>query len=322
MTILILSSEADVHAVRVGNELAKLEADYTILSFDQLIFGGDFQAVFERSWKMTYSPRGELAGRLDLSKLRAIWFRRPGEIKSKHLAADWVASMVNHESKLGLSGLFAEGSQLCVNNFFAQEQARLKSYQLKKALEAGLSVPKTLLTNDPKAVREFYEQVSGEMIYKLIDERSFASIPANEPARTIPVVSFEESDLNYLDQVTKSLHLFQEKIQKGFDLRICVLDQQIYAAKIEPVAGNIDWRLDPNPKISIIDIEELKPGLTRQIFSLLKSMDLIFASLDFVVDYSGEVYFLEVNPQGQFLFIEDALGYPISKQLATILAAS
>ena len=48
-------------------------------------------------------------------------------------------------------------------------------------------------------------------------------------------------------------------------------------------------------------------------------MGLSFACYDFIVDDDDQVYFLEVNSAGQWMWLEDELGLPISNRIAKIL---
>jgi D-alanine-D-alanine ligase-like ATP-grasp enzyme len=44
--------------------------------------------------------------------------------------------------------------------------------------------------------------------------------------------------------------------------------------------------------------------------------------VDFRIDHHGRYVFLEVNPQGQFRYVEIQTGMPISRALACFLASA
>jgi glutathione synthase/RimK-type ligase-like ATP-grasp enzyme len=52
----------------------------------------------------------------------------------------------------------------------------------------------------------------------------------------------------------------------------------------------------------------------------MAKMGLVYAALDFVVDPDGVWTFLEINAGGQFGWIEDETGAPLTAQLTDLLA--
>jgi glutathione synthase/RimK-type ligase-like ATP-grasp enzyme len=58
-----------------------------------------------------------------------------------------------------------------------------------------------------------------------------------------------------------------------------------------------------------------------QILTLQRRLGLIYSAFDLVRTPQGEYVFLETNPFGQWLWIEDLTGLPISKAIADFLAA-
>jgi D-alanine-D-alanine ligase-like ATP-grasp enzyme len=51
----------------------------------------------------------------------------------------------------------------------------------------------------------------------------------------------------------------------------------------------------------------------------MDSFSLVYGALDFVITPDGEWVFLEINPTGQYGFIEHATGAPLTAQLADLL---
>ena len=69
-------------------------------------------------------------------------------------------------------------------------------------------------------------------------------------------------------------------------------------------AGKVDWRAIPAGQMSI-EPYILPHSLEEQIRSFMHKMGLVFGSFDFVVSEDHDYIFLEVNEQGQFLWMED-----------------
>lgn len=81
--------------------------------------------------------------------------------------------------------------------------------------------------------------------------------------------------------------------------------------------GYVDYRTDyDNLTYELVDLpEQVTTGIQR----LMSRFGLIFGALDFVITPHGEWVFLEINPTGQYGFIEHATGAPLSAQLADLL---
>jgi pyruvate carboxylase len=56
------------------------------------------------------------------------------------------------------------------------------------------------------------------------------------------------------------------------------------------------------------------------VTGLMRSLGLRFGALDFLVTPEGEWVFLEVNPNGQRAFVEQATGLPIAAAIAGALS--
>jgi glutathione synthase/RimK-type ligase-like ATP-grasp enzyme len=128
-------------------------------------------------------------------------------------------------------------------------------------------------------------------------------------------------DLNYLEQVRLGMHLFQERVDKVSDIRATVVGDQIFACEIasQDQGELLDWRLKSNlPMKEYIVSKELK----QRCLLLMDKLGLTFGALDFCKTPDDRLIFLEVNPNGQYLWIEQALDMPISLELAKLLAGS
>jgi D-alanine-D-alanine ligase-like ATP-grasp enzyme len=52
----------------------------------------------------------------------------------------------------------------------------------------------------------------------------------------------------------------------------------------------------------------------------MSTLGLAYGAIDFRVDPGGQIYFLEVNPAGQFLYLQARVDIPIVEALAALLA--
>lgn len=92
-------------------------------------------------------------------------------------------------------------------------------------------------------------------------------------------------------------------------MRVTCFGSYISAIKIDSQKsqfGEVDWRKIPVGDLELSEVE-LPSNLKSQIISYMKKMNIVFGCFDFIVTHKDEIIFLEVNEQGQFLWIEDLL---------------
>lgn len=65
----------------------------------------------------------------------------------------------------------------------------------------------------------------------------------------------------------------------------------------------------------------LPMDLEQKCIALVKTLGLIFGCIDMIITPNNEYVFLEINPNGQWLWIEQLTGLPIAKALAELLIA-
>ena len=138
-------------------------------------------------------------------------------------------------------------------------------------------------------------------------------------AYTVPVT---EDQLPDDDVVRLCPGIFQPFLQKSFEIRIACLGDLLVAARINSQTDDraaTDWRAGQMH----IEMEpyELPAEVAAGCRRLLRDLGLAHASIDFIVDPDGEHVFLEVNPQGQFLFLETRAGLPMLDMFSEFLVA-
>jgi glutathione synthase/RimK-type ligase-like ATP-grasp enzyme len=177
------------------------------------------------------------------------------------------------------------------------------------AQRIGLDIPKTIMSNDPNHIRNFWESLDGRCIYK-----PFAS----------PIWTFSETrlltkeDLEDLDKLHYAPIIVQEKIEKGTDVRVNIFGEAIFAASVKThvPAAELDWRIDLTAKWEEHNLPDV---IERQLISLLNNLSLHYGCIDLRQQPDGTYRFFEVNPSGQFLFVEIDTGQPLLRSLAKLL---
>jgi glutathione synthase/RimK-type ligase-like ATP-grasp enzyme len=168
-----------------------------------------------------------------------------------------------------------------------------------------------LITNDPDAARIFID-ASG---YRNVICKSFAATEVEW--RETRLLTQEE--LARLDNVRYAPVIFQEYIAAVYDVRVTVVGEKMFAAAIysQETDYPVDFRMDiANARIEAV---ELPDDVQRQIRELMSRLDLVYGAIDLRLTPDGDHVFLEINPAGQWLFVEHASQQPITAALARLL---
>lgn len=244
-----------------------------------------------------------------LEHVRAVYWRRPTWPAFEDLeAADarWAAAQVRY----GLGGtLYALEGPLWVNLPTREAAADYKPRQLAAAQRLGFTVPPTLVTNNVDEAREFITS-HGQVIYKTLRWTPYDrdGIGLTSWAE---VVAADELD----ETITMVPHLFQARVDKVADLRVLVVGRRVFTVRID--SGLLDWRKDYAAlTYSVVDL----PGrVEKALLAYLGHFGLISGSFDLAVDRDGEPIWLELNPNGQWGWLEERTGQPMAAAFADLL---
>ena len=306
--IVVASHDGDDHASRVRVELdGRGHAA-------QLVDTGAFPLA--TTLTLTYGPTREtllgLDGRtIDLAEVGVVWWRRPQPYTlDPHLAPD-TATFAYSESHEAMSGMWHSLDAAWVNPPREDESAHHKPLQLAIASEIGLAVPRTMITNDPTAARSFIDEVGGgQAVYKTF-------IATEQHWRETRLLRPEELDL--LDAVRLAPVIFQEYVPATADIRATVVGDTVLAAAITPAPGGyeVDYRMDLAG--ARFEPTTLPADLCVTLRALLDRLGLVYGAIDLRRTPDDEYVFLEVNPAGEWLFVEDRTGLPITATMADLL---
>jgi hypothetical protein len=117
--------------------------------------------------------------------------------------------------------------------------------------------------------------------------------------------------------------IVQAYVPKRVELRITVVGSEIFACEIHSQVTNRtkhDWRhydLAHTPH----SVHDLPPEVGARCRHLVTAFGLCYGAIDMILTPDGRYVFLEINPTGQFGWIEDLTGFPISAAIVQLLAA-
>jgi glutathione synthase/RimK-type ligase-like ATP-grasp enzyme len=305
--ILILSNPEDAHARHIANRLR--QSGKSVVCFPRSDFGnGASVSFYPELCQGTITLRD--GTKISSSDVSAVWYRRPGPVEINPSITDELdRSFASNEWGETLDALFMSAARHVVNPPFRQ-RAATKPLQLAAARRAGLPVPETLITNAEKEALAFASRHNSAVIHKAI------SAPVH---RFVDTRLWDDEAVRHLADLPLCPTILQERVIGPVDIRVTVVGKQLFCARIETARGRaeIDSRLDPDAPCLPCEIPS---DVEAAIHRLMDDLGLVFGAIDLKLTDTGEHVFLEVNPQGQFLYIELRTGLPISDALTEFLA--
>ncbi|MFJ8795869.1 ATP-grasp ribosomal peptide maturase [Streptomyces sp. NPDC102462] len=259
---------------------------------------------------------GELATAhrtVDLSRVGAVYYRAPGAFQFPDGMTGPEERFAAAQARAGLGGVLCALGCRWVNHPTFMARAEYKPVQLEAARACGLRIPPTLITNRPDAVRQFAAAVPGPLICKPV-----ASPVLIEGSRlkTVYTRRLDPEDLTDLRGIETTAHLFQAWIDKSHEVRLTVVGSRMFATEVHAGsdAAREDWRSDYGSLTYTTTTVPTDVGAGMSL--LMDQLHLAYGAADFVVDPSGRWWFLEVNPCGQWDWIQGATGQPIAAAIA------
>ena len=259
-------------------------------------------------------------GEFDLSEVGAVWHRR---LNLGARIPQTLDRQLRHasltETRAAAQGMLASLKAFRVDPVQHIRHAENKQLQLCVAREVGLDTPRTLTTNDPATVRAFAAECEGGMVTKMLS--SFAVYEGGQElvVFTNPVHGEDLADLSGLSLCPAT---FQEAVPKALELRATVVGRRVLTASIDSQSSQRaanDWRRDGLRMIQEWKPYELPREVEAKIMRLMDYFVLNYGAIDLIVTPDGRHVFLEVNPVGEFFWLQLHAGLPVSETIADVL---
>ena len=310
--ILVISHHRDEHAQAVMVELSRRGAATRLLDLSRFPLELCLTMHYDGSSGTRFQLGCDGQGEIDLADCGAVWWRRPQQpTVAGAVVRPAYQNFAVSESHEALHGLWQSLDAFWINEPARDVVASRKAYQLKLAMDAGLEIPRTLVSNCREAVRAFVEEVGvGKVIYK-----AFSATEQDWRETRL----LREEELGKIDNVKYAPVIFQSYIEADVDLRITVVGDQIFPAAIhsQETSYKVDFRMDIGK--ARVEAAELPADVEDKLLKLMRTLGLTYGAIDMRRRPDGSHVFLEVNPAGQWLFIERLTGQKITEALASLL---
>lgn len=314
--VLIITNKSDVTSDFIVKELKQRKIDFFRFNTEELTKSCFITLDFAKDSFVIHDKITNKKN--ELREFSSVYFRRPElpTVNDSDLTTG-EETFLKNEIAYTLEGVYKIiRNAYWVSPLFSIRQAENKIYQLDVAKSIGFVIPESIVTNDYDEFIHFYERNDRNCIIKpiksgLIKDKTGSKVIFTNSLSDIPISKKEfEMSPNYI----------QKRIQKKGDIRVTMVGDKIFATFIHSQDENqtkTDWRRGEN-ELKHTRIE-LPDSINDKCNELMSKLNLRFGAIDLIMDEAGQFTFLEINPNGQWAWIERQTGYKISTEIVNLL---
>ncbi|WP_299617793.1 grasp-with-spasm system ATP-grasp peptide maturase [uncultured Tenacibaculum sp.] len=317
MILILSTSELETSTDEVIVWLKKFNADFIRLNGDDIIDSFHFKFI---DFKPVFYVEDKINDRIISSEeITTVWYRRKIN-KVYDAVCNLVPNNINEfRSILGINTYhynemlsFYEIIEFTLKNVVwinKPMQRYNKLDVLNRAIKYGIKVPQSFIQNTaPLPVEKFITKPTTE-VRVFNDDFNYYSMYTSEPK---------------LKKEVFFPSLFQEKIEKEYEVRSFYLDGDFYSIAIfsqQNSKTKIDYRnifygSDDEHSFYNNCIYKLPEDIEQKLKKLMIDLDMKSGSIDLIRGIDGEYYFLEINPVGQFGNVSDVGKFNLEKIIA------
>lgn len=262
--------------------------------------------------------------------LDVVWFRKffNPDIKNQfaeHISDETDANvLIDHNKSEFSAGMHAIFDSWMVNKKslggkITKQPSKME--MLIAAKEIGIEIPNTLIANNKFCLEQFVKENKKVVTKAIKNGELFEKKDLNSNNKSYACMYTEQLDDNLIKKIPDKffLSLFQEALDKAFEIRTFYLDGKTYSSAIFSQSDNqtnVDFRMYNKKKPNRTVPYKLPRILDVKIKKLMSSLGLKTGSLDFIKTKEGKIVFLEVNPWGQYGMVSGPCNYFLDKKIA------
>jgi len=237
----------------------------------------------------------------------SVWYRRPERLRLTSAAPSPETEFTLDEWSAALEGFFAHiPLERWMNHPAREAVASHKLHQLTQAAALGFTVPDTLVTQEPEELREFFTRHDGRVIAKPM-ANGHIERKGNGSDTLIFTNRLRADDVRDCAELSGCPTLFQAEIRKRSDIRVTVVDGDVHAVELTACDPDGLQRCDIR-RNHMDDVTHtlvaLPPMLRDRVLALTRSYGLRYSAIDLAVDDHGSWVFFEINPNGQWAWMD------------------
>lgn len=319
-TVLIISNKSDITTDLVIKALQKRGIDYLRFNTEDFPLKFNSQISLHKNYS-SFISNGKR--KLLFDEISSVWYRRPKILPLEDInSSEADGKFIQREANSYLLNIWAMLSdKKWINNPFSLFKAERKTYQLFIASKIGFTIPETIVTNDIEEVNSFIHFFNNEVIAKPISHGGYGK----EDNFAIFTTDLSDKIFQLNKEIVQSSpFIVQRKIKKKYDIRVTVFGSKIFSHKIEPnttINNYIDWRKYDPKNLSYSSIK-LPDEIRQSIINFMTILELKYGALDFIIDDKDQWYFIEINPNGQFAWLEIVTGDDLINSLINLFISN
>jgi hypothetical protein len=324
--LLIVTSQSDIHVDALinylDNTLDNRKIEPIRLNTENFIQQAHYQFTWDKSGnacdqKLAFQDSSRI-----IKDVKVIWWRKPQDYYPyKMIEDEWAIKYSQEESKSlvqSLPGLFPKAKW--INNYYDLRFPSRRINQIPLAKQLDIPIPPTLVTNQYEPIVTFLKQY-GSCIIKPMDYSGFLHDDKQYACYTRPI------DLETIDALRDSIHLapvfIQQRISKKAEYRVTLIGKKSFVCRIETehlndAEVNQDWRVTEPDKL-VHTPDTLPEDYIAKLHKMLELLGLNFGAFDIIRGDDDVLYFIELNPNGQWYWIEILTGMPMVKAMVELI---
>lgn len=300
--------------------------DINIFLFDPLRFPG------EANIALSLDNAGKIEGfidvllykighseivRLPIQDIHTAWYLREGDDTAKRKKSlEW--RFARNESRATLHSLYSTLPCKWINKKETLDFVTSnKFFQQQIALQSGLLVPPTLISNDHDSLIELAESKNGLLLKSL----GYIDLDKNGEY-FLYSEKFSKDEISKSRESVQSCPVFaQEYIEKLYEYRVMAIGDKILSCRIDSQSSKmtkVDWRHYDFANVEHLQVE-LPQDVNEKLLVFMKKIGLRYGAIDLIETPEGKFIFLEINPSGQWGWIHDFAHLPIPEAVADML---
>lgn len=302
--VLLISNRFDFSTDFIAIELDKQNIDYLRINRDEL---KDYTIEFNPIHPEITGHYKNLSFKICKENLKSIYYRAPTFLR------DIFQEGLSEEEQLIRTQWAAFVRSLCVfenikwlNNPVDIYQAEIKPFQLYLANKFGMKVPKSIISNKTISIDT-----------KLIAIKSIdTAIVSNGDEEGFVYTEIYEHD-NIPKEKYSSPFFIQEGLVPKTDIRVTVIEDEVIAIAITGTNKiDEDWRRYKNElKYTVF---ELPKKIKTFCAEYVKNLKLNFGAIDLIL-FNEEYYFIEINPTGEWSWLQQNTGFKFDELIVNSL---
>jgi glutathione synthase/RimK-type ligase-like ATP-grasp enzyme len=309
--ILIITNKLDAHADLIIDELSLMNCNFIRFHPDEMGQDSFLTLKPKRSEINIRSSNKSFAA----EEIHSVWYRRP-EKGARHFEDEISRNYAIKEYSSVIQEIIRRAPGLIVSHPADIKRSSEKLMQLSWAESVGLNVPEFIISSEISLLLEFCKRHPAVVMKPMSPGNCI--VDADDKIICLQTVEVKADTIKLLgDEFSHTPVMLQKLIPRTRDIRITCIGSEVYSVAIDPGPGPVDSRgrwLESRYETIICP-----RVVAESIDKFMKQTGLKFSAFDFILDEHGEWWFLECNPNGQFLWLEQKTGIPLARAMAHYL---